>query len=111
MLVDEPEGSDNSYDGKDSRYNPSHIMRCDGRQIGEPSCDKDKPNRTTVTTHPEIRGCRAETVEAPSGVPLAQSKSHFPTCAIGMRKLGGQRRVQDKKRYRKVRSLGVVKVK
>jgi hypothetical protein len=32
MLVDKPEGSDNSYDGKYSGYKPPYIMRCDGRQ-------------------------------------------------------------------------------
>jgi hypothetical protein len=43
MLVDEPGGSDNSDDGKYSRYNPSYIMRCDGNQEeNEDSCDKKK---------------------------------------------------------------------
>ena len=28
VLVDEPEGSDDGYDGKETRYDPPYIMRC-----------------------------------------------------------------------------------
>jgi hypothetical protein len=43
VLVDEPEGSDDGYDGKETRYDPPYIMRY---------------NDPTQTTHDQYMGSR-----------------------------------------------------
>ena len=69
MLVDEPEGGDDGYDGKESRHDPPDIMRYD-----VPYRDTISPSSRTLITHwtyVGIRLCRAGKERVPSVMPWA----------------------------------------
>lgn len=66
MLVDKPKGSDRGYDGKETGYNPTHIMRYEGLR---PISSVREHNM--ATTNLEIRHCRVEREKVPLQVPLA----------------------------------------
>jgi len=76
MLIDEPEGGNDSHNSEETGYDPANVMRYDNHTR----------LRTTPTTRTgdhstdlEIPHCRAERERAPSGEPWAESRSHFST--------------------------------
>jgi hypothetical protein len=70
MLVDEPKGSDRGYDGKETGYNPTHIMRYEVRFTSNQFCERTRADSMT-TTDLEIRPCRVGREKVPFQVPLA----------------------------------------